>query len=81
MIKAAKQYSAFYFMKRKRTRLWQRYGHERVLRSAIERAATIRYILDNPVNAGWSIGPANYPWLGSACYSVVELILQATPSD
>ena len=79
-IKAAKQYSGFYFKQKCVKKLWQRFGHERVLRDAVERATTIRYILDNPVNAGLSNSAAEYPWLGSECYTVAELTLQATPS-
>jgi putative transposase len=80
-IKTAKQYSGYHFAQRYDGKLWQRYGYERVLRKEIERATTIRYILDNPVQAGLSRTPADYPFLGSQCYTVAELIQQATRSE
>jgi len=76
-LKSAKQYSGYYFRQQFDSRLWQRYGYEHVLRDDIERATTIRYMLDNPVIAGLAKEPAEYPFLGSDCYSVEELLLQA----
>jgi putative transposase len=78
-IKAAKQYSGYHFRQSTQETLWQRYGYERVLRDEMERATTIRYILDNPVNAGLAEEPGDYPFLGSACYSVPELLEQSAP--
>jgi putative transposase len=78
-IKTAKQYSGYYFKQRCATRLWQRYGYEHVLRSDFERAATIRYIIDNPVVAGLAKQPQDYPFLGSQHYTVDELLQQAAP--
>jgi REP-associated tyrosine transposase len=77
-IKAAKQYSGYYFKQLHGQQLWQRYGYEHVLRDDIERATTLRYILDNPVNCGLTKEPEEYPFLGSDCYSVEELLQQAT---
>ena len=79
-IKAAKQYSAFHFKRQRQAKLWQRYGYERVVRDDMERATTIRYILDNPVDAGLATDPADYPFLGSQSYTVAELVQQAAPS-
>jgi len=78
-IKAAKQYSGYYFKQRHSQQLWQRYGYEHVLRSDIERATTLRYIIDNPVDSGLAKKPEEYPFLGSDCYSLDELIQQAAP--
>ena len=50
------------------------------LRDDMERATTIRYILDNPVEAGLATDPADYPFLGSQSYTVAELVQQAAPS-
>jgi putative transposase len=78
-VKAAKQYSGYRFKRRYSARLWQRYAYEHVLRDDAERATTLRYILDNPVNSGLSRKPEDYPLLGSGCYTVAELIQQAAP--
>jgi REP-associated tyrosine transposase len=80
-LKAAKQYSGFYFQQRNGRRLWQRYGYEHVLRNDLERATTLRYMLDNPVEAGLAKKPEDYPFLGSGCYTVPELLQQATRSS
>jgi putative transposase len=80
-IKSAKQYSGYYFKQQTGKKLWQRYGYEHALRGDIERAATIRYILDNPLRAGLACDPADYPFLGSSRYTVAELVEQALPSD
>ena len=42
-------------------------------------ATTIRYILDNSVNGGLAKDPADYPFVGSDCYTFAELIQQAAP--
>ncbi len=76
-IKLAKQYSGYYFHRHRGETLWQRYGYERALRSEIERATTIRYILDNPVEAGLAQEPGDYPFVGSSCFSLPELVQQA----
>ena len=73
-IKAAKQFSGYYFKRAIGRRLWQRYGHERVIRDDMERALTIRYLLANPVKAGLVDHPAEYPFLGSQKYTIDELL-------
>ena len=78
-IKAAKQYSGYYFKRATQQRLWQRYGYEHVLRDDTERATTIRYILDNPVTAGLASEPADYAFTGSECFTIDELLQQAAP--
>jgi putative transposase len=78
-IKSAKQYSGYYFKQQYNCGLWQRYGYEHVLRDDIERATTLRYILDNPVQRGLAEAPEDYPFLGSGCYTVHELVEQAAP--
>jgi putative transposase len=79
-IARAKQYSGFYYKKQERRRLWQRYGFERVLRDDEATLAVARYILDNPVRAGLVTDPRHYPFLGSAVYSLEE-ILSAVQDD
>ena len=78
-IRAAKQYSGYYFAQQQHRKLWQRYCYEHVLRDDFERATTIRYILDNPVTAGLSKRPVDYAFTGSSRYSLEELIQQAAP--
>ena len=73
-IKAAKQYSGYYFKQKQHRPLWQRYGYERVVRDDMERALVIGYIVTNPVAAGLVPHPAEYAFLGSDCYSVQELL-------
>ena len=76
-IKTAKRSSGYHFKHRYGTRLWQRYGYEHVQRDNFERATAIRYILDNPVAGGLAKDPADYPFVGSDCYTIAELIQQA----
>jgi putative transposase len=73
-IMAAKQYSGYYYKQETGERLWQRYGHERVIRDDMERALTIRYVVANPVRAGLVDHPAEYPFLGSQRYEIDELL-------
>jgi REP element-mobilizing transposase RayT len=76
-ISAAKQYSGFHYKQQRKQPLWQRYFFERAIRSDLERAMTIRYMLLNPVRAGLAAHPAEYPFIGSERYTVEELLLQA----
>ena len=78
-IKTAKQLSGYHFKQQRNARLWQRYGYEHALRDDVERSATLRYILDNPVMAGLVKEPTDYAFTGSDCYSVAELLQQAAP--
>ena len=73
-IKAAKQYSGYYFSQAHRSKLWERYGHDRVIRDEAELAMTLRYLLANPVRAGLVKHPRDYPFLGSTKYTVDELL-------
>jgi putative transposase len=80
-IKAAKQYSAYYYKKQRQHRLWQRYGHDRVIRDEQELAMTLRYVIANPVRAGLAAHPVDYPFLGSQKYTVQELLEWCEYSD
>lgn len=77
LIRAAKQLSGFHYKQQRRHALWQRYFFERAIRSEMERAMTIGYILLNPVRAGLAAHPADYPFIGSEVYTIEELIEQA----
>ena len=73
-IASAKQYSGYTYKREFKQRLWSRYGYERVIREPIERALTIRYILENPVEAGLVRRVSDHAFVGSARYTVAELI-------
>jgi len=70
----AKQFSGFEFSKRNGTRLWQRYGYERVLRNEESTDDLIRYIIANPIRAGLVSNVKDYPFWGSFVYSRDELL-------
>jgi len=74
-VKAAKQYSGYYYSQRFSRRLWQRYGYEHFIRCDMERALTIRYVLANPVRAGLVNDPRCFRGLGSQKHTVDELML------
>jgi REP element-mobilizing transposase RayT len=74
VVRLAKQYSGFYFKQQTRNSLWQRYGHERVLRDDEATATVIRYIIENPVRAGLVSDIRDYPFWGSEVYTREALI-------
>jgi putative transposase len=78
-ISRAKQYSGFYYKKEFRSRLWQRYGFERVLREHEPTLVVARYILNNPIRAGLVQRVEDYPYVGSEVYSLSELIEAVQP--
>ena len=73
-IRRAKQFSGFYFKKAHGKQLWQRYGHERVLRSDERTLSVARYIFENPVRAGLAERVDDYPFLGSKTHAVSEIL-------
>ena len=73
-IKAAKQYSAFYFKQEFERRLWQRYGFERTLRSREATLTVARYIVENPLRARLVERLEDYPFAGSSVYSFAEIL-------
>jgi putative transposase len=79
-ISRAKQLSGFAYQQAYRQRLWQRYFHERVLRSDDDTLSVARYILENPVRAGLVQRAQDYPFSGSGVYSVRD-ILEAVALD
>ena len=72
-VRIAKQRSGFAYAKGFRTRLWQRYGYERVLRSDEERFFVAAYIVANPLRAGLVDDVRRYPFAGSDIYTMDEL--------
>ena len=73
-IRRAKQYSGFYFSKEFRNKLWQRYGYDHILRRDDEPRLTVRYIIENPVRKGLVAKPEDYPYTGSAIYTMQQLL-------
>jgi putative transposase len=73
-IKAAKQYSGFYFKKHLGRQLWQRYGFERTLRSDEPTLSVARYIIENPVRARLVRNAEDYPFAGSSVYGFAEIM-------
>ncbi len=73
-IKAAKQYSGFYYSKAHGQRLWQRYGFDHVLRHDEKTAVVARYILMNPVRARLCERIEDYPFAGSLIYPLPALL-------
>jgi putative transposase len=72
-IRLAKQYSGYYFKKEFKLRLWQRYGHDSVLRPESDPRSVARYIIENPVKGGLAERPDEYPFTGSQLHSIKEL--------
>lgn len=70
----AKQFSGYHFKAQTGQRLWQRYGHERVLREDEATFAVVRYIVENPLRAGLTSDVTSYPFWGSEVYSREQLI-------
>ena len=73
-IKAAKQYSSYYWKREHQQRLWERFGHDRVIRDDMELALTIGYVLANPVRARLVAHPGEYPFFRSSRYTLDELL-------
>jgi len=68
-----KQQTGYEWLSRKRGRLWQPGFHDRVLREADDTRAVVAYILQNPVRAGLVKRAGDYPWTGSARFTIAEL--------
>jgi putative transposase len=73
-ISRMKQYTGFHFKRKFGEPLWQRYGHERVVRDDEATTAVIRYVLENPLRAGLVVSVGEYPFLGSSEYSIEQLL-------
>jgi putative transposase len=73
-ISRAKQFSGFYYAKQFGSKLWQRYGYERVLRNDEATLDVVRYIVANPVRAGLVRDLRDFPFVGSSVTPLSELI-------
>jgi putative transposase len=60
-VSAWKQQTGFLFARTTRTRLWQPGYFERVLRDDETSLAVARYIMENPLRAGWATRIGEYP--------------------
>jgi putative transposase len=80
LIARAKQFSGFYYKKAKGEALWQRYGYERTLRDEDPGLSVARYIVENPVRARLAARVQDYPFVGSAIWTI-EQILDAVQFD
>ena len=71
--KRAKQSSGQTYAHRYSAPLWQEGFYERVLRGDTDLREVARYIIWNPVRAGLSPTPADYPFVGSPLLSAADL--------
>jgi putative transposase len=69
-----KQQTGYSHRQRENTTLWQGGFYEHVLRAEEDRAAVIRYLLENPLRAGLVQNLCEYPYWGSGLCSRKELI-------
>ena len=61
--------------------LWQRYGYERVVRDEMEEVFSVGYIVANPVRSRLVEHPSEYPFPGSQCYTLAELLQMCEYSE
>jgi putative transposase len=69
-----KQRSGFSWTQATGRPLWQRGYFEHVLRGDEDTLNAARYVLANPVRAGLTTSPSDYPFLGSLTMKIKELI-------
>jgi putative transposase len=73
--KLAKQYSGYYYARTHGGgKLWQRYGHDRIVRDEADLRDRVRYVANNPVAAGLVDKAEDYPFLGSQRWSLEALL-------
>jgi len=73
-VKLAKQRSGFKFVRSRGCRLWQDSYFDRTLRTDEALPDVIRYIIANPVRAGFVERPEQYPHWGSGVYTRDEIL-------
>jgi putative transposase len=73
-VKAFKQQSSYSWKRARGGQLWQRSYFDRVLRDDEDSVAVARYILANPVRAGFCTHPLQYKLLGSGVLDVRDLL-------
>jgi REP element-mobilizing transposase RayT len=72
-VKGAKQSSGRVHSRNHDGRLWDEGYHDRILRKDSDVRQIVRYILWNPVRAGLTTRPAQYPFVGSDVLSIEQL--------
>jgi putative transposase len=72
-----RQVSGFYFKHARGSRLWQDGYYDHVLRADDATIAVVRYIVLNPVRAGFCTEASDYALLGSTRYGITELLTAA----
>lgn len=77
----AKQYAGFTHSRATGNRLWQRHGYEHVVRSDQTSRAVSRYVLENPVRAGFAASVGEWPYSGAPTRSQAQLIEWAYSDD
>jgi putative transposase len=73
-VQRAKQLSGYHAKRIAGRAIWQAGYYERVLRDHEDTADVVAYVLANPVRAGLVDNPANYPFSGSAVWSLSDLL-------
>jgi putative transposase len=73
-ISLSKQLSGYHYQKAFGRKLWQRYGFEHVLRADEDLFGVARYVVENPVRARIVDSVCDYPFTGSALYTVSQII-------
>lgn len=73
-VQRAKQLSGYHGGRLAAHRVWQTGYYERVLREAEDTRELTAYILNNPVRAGLVKNAADYEFIGSSVYTLMELL-------
>jgi putative transposase len=80
--KLAKQYSGYYYARsNERRRLWQHGSNDHIVRDDVDLLDRLRYVVNNPVEAGLVARPEDYPFLGSQRWSRAELVERCRNAD
>jgi REP element-mobilizing transposase RayT len=73
-VNLAKQHSSYDYALNTGKALWQSGYYDRILRQSEDSRSVARYIVENPVRAGLVESPRDYPYLGSAVWTIDELL-------
>ena len=73
-VNLAKQCSSYHHVRSTGEALWQDGYYDRVLRDSEDSKWVARYIAENPVRAGLVESPRDYQYLGSAVWTIDELL-------
>ena len=72
-MKRFKQTTGFAYKRQTHQRLWQVGYHERILRDGELSENVARYIIENPIRAGLTTAPGEYPYAWSDVYDLEAL--------